>query len=962
MSKSEAQTRQEIIDKRLKVSGWDVTNPSQVIQELDIWVGFAEKVSAPPSTYRGHLFADYALLSKEGSPIAVVEAKKTSVDAEAGKEQARNYAEKIQQTKGGAMPFVFYTNGYDIFFWDTESYPPRKVFGFPTIVDLDRMQFLRSNSKTLSSELINTDIAGRPYQIQAIRSVLERVEKKHRKFLLVMATGTGKTRTCMGLLDVLMRSNWVQKVLFLVDRIALREQALETFKDYLPNAPIWPKTGEVKFASDRRIYCATYPTILNLIQQEDCPLNPHYFDMIVADESHRSIYNVYKNIFDYFDTIQLGLTATPKDAIDHNTFKLFDCEDGLPTLAYSYEEAINNIPPYLSDFEVLKLRTKFQQEGINSKTIAEAEKKRLMQEGENPDEYDFEGTELEKKVTNKGTNDVIVREFMEECIKDPNGVLPGKTIFFAISKKHAYRLCEVFNALYPEYKGQLAEVIISGPKGVHGKGGILDRFKTKDMPRIAISVDMLDTGIDVLEIVNLVFAKPVFSYTKFWQMIGRGTRILDPDNLKLWCPEKDKFLIIDCWENFEYFKMTPKGKEPKGTRPLPVMLFDARLDKLHVSQHGQGAATKWAAALNGKQNFVKKTKDCRLVVQRKKDDAVKEKTINAIRDNISTLPKNSVVILDNQERLEKVSDDNFWINITDDKFDYLRMYISPLMRVMSDADFKAMRFELDVIEAQTARMAGDDEKHETLKEIIIEKVSELPLTVNVVAQEREWIEKAQSNHFWITCSDDDLDAMIIRLAPLMKYRQTQKTPEKKLNIQDILTVKETVEFGPQHERMTVDRYRRKVEEFIRELVKTNPVLQKIAQGDEVSDEELEKLADILKEHYPHITEYILREIYDNKSAKFIQFIKHILGIEEMATFTETVSLGFDEFLREHNNFGKKQIQFILTLKTFILQRGAAEKKDLINPPFTQLHPQGVRGVFPPEEIEDILDFIQQIGV
>ena len=903
MTRSEAQTRKEIIDRRLKLSGWNVSNPLHVTQELDIWVGLPQGIAEPQTPYQGHLFADYALLSKEGKPMAVVEAKKTSVDAEIGKEQARNYAEKIQKTNGGSMPFVFYTNGYDIFFWDTDNYPPRKVFGFPSISDLERMRFLHDNHKILSSELINTDIAGRPYQIQAMRSVLERVEKKHRKFLLVMATGTGKTRTCMGLLDVLMRTNWVQKVLFLVDRIALREQALEAFKDHLPNAPVWPKTGEIKFASDRRIYCTTYPTMLNLIQQEDCPLNPHYFDMIIADESHRSIYNVYKNIFDYFDAIQLGLTATPKDVIEHNTFQLFDCEDGLPTFAYSYEEALTSIPPYLSDFEVLKLRTKFQQEGINSETIAEAEKKKLLQEGEDPDEFSFEGTELEKKVTNKGTNAVIVREFMEECIKDPNGVLPGKTIFFAISKKHAYRLCEVFNSLYPEYKGQLAEVIISDVKGVHGKGGIFDRFKTKDMPRIAISVDMLDTGIDVREIVNLVFAKPVFSYTKFWQMIGRGTRVLDPDNIKPWCPDKDKFLIIDCWKNFEYFKMTPKGKEPKGTRPLPVRLFESRIDKLFVSQNN-------------------------------KNEAITLKTIKKIRENIESLPKNSVVILDNQQAIEQVSDDNFWINVTDERFEYLRMHISPLMRALSDADFKAMRFELDGIEAQTAKLVGDEDRYDTLKETIIEKVSELPLTVNVVEREKEWIEKVQSNHFWITATDDDLDEMIERLAPLMKFRQKQKAPEKKLNIQDLLTVKETIEFGPQHERMSVDKYRRKIEDFIRELVKSNPVVQKIARGDEVTDEELEELADILKEQYPHVTEYILREIYDNKSAKFIQFIKHILGIEEIATFNETVSTLFDEFLKEHNNFGEKQIQFIMTVKTFILQRGSVAKKDLINVPFT----------------------------
>ncbi|MBN1971768.1 MAG: DEAD/DEAH box helicase family protein [Candidatus Delongbacteria bacterium] len=928
---SEAQTRKEIIDKRLKMAGWDARNSLQVTQEFDIYTKSPFKSNEQESKYQGHLFADYALLSREHKPLAIVEAKKTSVDAEIGKEQARNYAENIYKNNNGKMPFIFYTNGYDIFFWDSERYPPRKVIGFPTIADFERIQFLRENNKFLSSERIKTNIAGRPYQIQAIRAVLEKIENKHRKFLLVMATGTGKTRTCIGLLDVLMRSNWVQKVLFLVDRIALKEQALEAFKEFLPNAPLWPKTGEVEFIPNRRIYCTTYPSMLNLIQQENCPVSPFYFDMIIADESHRSIYNVYQSIFEYFDAIQLGLTATPTDAIDHNTFHLFDCEVGLPAFAYSYEEAIDNIPPYLSDFEVLKIRTKYQQEGINSSTIAEAEKNRLIKEGENPDELNFEGTDLEKRVTNKGTNAVIVREFMEECIKDPNGVLPGKTIFFSISKKHAHRLCTVFDALYPEYKGQLAEVIISEAKGVHGKGGILNRFKTKDMPRIAISVDMLDTGIDIREIVNLVFAKPVFSYTKFWQMIGRGTRVLDPTNIKPWCPQKDKFLIMDCWENFEYFKMTPRGKEPNPTVPLPVRLFNTRIDKLGISL-------------------------------KKNNLSILEKTIKAIRKDITELPKYSVVILDNQQYLEKVMDENFWIQITNDKLDYLRLHISPLMRVFSNTDFKAMHFKLDILETQIAILLDDRDKFEVLKDTIIEKVSELPLSVNIVAKEKEWIETTQSNHFWIGISDDDLDKTADHLAHLMKFRQPRVTLEKKLNIQDLLTVKEVVEFGPQHERMTVDKYRKKVEEFIYELQKTNPVLQKIVRGENVSDEEIKKLADILKEQYPHVTEYILREIYDNQSAKFVQFIKHILGIEEVATFAETVSIAFDDFLRNHNNYGEKQIQFLLTLKTFVLQRGIVKKRDLIEAPFTQLHPEGIRGVFKPQEINEILELTQKIAV
>jgi len=882
MTQSEAQTRQRIIDKRLLLAGWDVKKPSHVTEELDIWVGLPDGVAEPQTPYQGHLFADYALLGQDGKPLAVVEAKKTSVEAEKGKEQARIYAEKIQTTTSGPMPFVFYTNGYDIFFWDTERYPPRKVYGFPSRADLERMQFLRDNSKVLSSELINPAIAGRPYQIQAIRSILEDCERKRRKSLLVMATGTGKTRTCMGLIDVLMRTNWAQRVLFLVDRIALQEQALDAFKEHLPNAPVWPKQGEVKFATDRRVYVVTYPTMLNIIEQENCPLSSHFFDLVIADESHRSIYNVYKNIFDYFDSMQLGLTATPKDHVDHNTFKLFNCEDGLPTFAYSYEEAISNVPPYLNDFEVLKIRTKFQQEGINSKTIADADKKRLLAEGSDPDAYNFEGTELEKKISNKGTNAVIVREFMEECIKDPNGVLPGKTIIFALSKKHAYRLCEVFDALYPEYKGRLAEVIISDIKGVHGKGGILDRFKNTDMPRVAISVDMLDTGIDILEVVNLVFAKPVFSYTKFWQMIGRGTRVLDSEKIKPWCTHKAKFLIMDCWENFEYFKMKPKGKSESPTTPLPVRLFESRLNKLWIALEAN-------------------------------EDAIVETTKKKIQEDIGSLPKNSVIVLDRKEYLDQAQSDAFWKKFYFGEIDYLRINVAPAMCAKSDADFKAMRFELDIVDLATAHLGGYDERFETLKEGVIETVSELPLTVNVVAKEKDFIERVQSKNFWLTFTDDDLDEMVKRLSPLMKYREQTKIKETKADLIDLLTVKEYIEFGPQHERLTVDKYRQKVEDAVRELVKSNGVLQKLLAGDDLSDDEIKQLADILEKQYPNVTEYILREIYDNRSAKFIQFIKHILGLEPLGTYTETVSIAFDDFIRKHNNYSQQQIQLLARL-------------------------------------------------
>ncbi|WP_321343144.1 DEAD/DEAH box helicase family protein [uncultured Draconibacterium sp.] len=460
MSRTEAQTRKEIIDNRLKQAGWIVGDRSQVIEEFDIIVE-KELVAEAATPYSGHQFSDYVLLGKDGKPLAVVEAKKASVDANIGKEQAKQYCYHIQSNVGGDLPFCFYTNGHEIYFWDLENYPPRKVHGFPTREDLERYTYVRKARKPLSGELINTKIAGRDYQVRAIRAVMEDLERKRRKFLLVMATGTGKTRTCIAMVEALMRAGWAEKVLFLVDRIALRDQALDAFKEHLPNEPRWPKQGEKEIAKNRRIYVSTYPTMLNVIRNNETNFSPHFFDMIVIDESHRSIYNTYQEVLDYFNTVTLGLTATPTDVIDHNTFNLFNCDDGVPTFAYSYEEAVNNIPPYLCNFQVMKIQTKFQDEGINKRTISLEDQKRLILEGKEIEEINYEGTELEKTVTNKGTNALIVKEFMEECIKDPDGVLPGKTIFFCASKAHARRMEQIFDSLYPEFNGELAKVLVS---------------------------------------------------------------------------------------------------------------------------------------------------------------------------------------------------------------------------------------------------------------------------------------------------------------------------------------------------------------------------------------------------------------------------------------------------------------------------------------------------------------------
>jgi type I restriction enzyme, R subunit len=739
----------------------------------------------------------------------------------------------------------------------------------------------------------------------------------------------------VALVDVLLRARWVKRVLFLVDRLALQEQALQAFKEHLPSAPRWPEPGDAGFERNRRIYVTTYPTMLNLIQAGTGPatwISPFFFDLIIADESHRSIYNTYQQVVKYFHGLTLGLTATPRDHVDHDTFAFFDCPTGDPTFAYSYEEAVRHDPPYLCDYEVLNVRTKFQVEGIRGPALDEPEREQLTLEGLDPDAIDFEGTDLELKVTNSGTNALIVREFMEEAIKDPTGTLPGKSIVFAVSVKHARRLQDLFDQLYPEHRGRLARVIVSDDSRAHGKGGLLDQFKHQDLPRVAISVDMLDTGVDIREVVNLVFAKPVYSYVKFWQMIGRGTRVLEesPALRKPWCPEKDRFLIIDCWGNFEYFRMQPRGREPGTHVPLPVRLFRARVDQLEAAiRAGTGAE---ALAI-----------------------------IADLRSDLDSLPANNVVVLESQRELARVRADAFWQRQDGDQLAYLRRTIAPVFRAGTGADPKALRFRIDVTELGTALLTDNRDAVEALRDAIVEQVEELPLGVNLVARERELIEAVLSAEWWTGLDHARLRDLALRLAPLMRFRQERRDPILSLNLADVAAVRERIVAGPDGRDLPIAAYRQRVEDTMRALLAENPVLQRIQTGAPVSEADLRELADLLRRQDPGIDEERLRRAYDVRAASFLQLIRHILGLEQLERWPTLVTREFDRFIAEHTTYSALQIRFLQTLRTFLVQRGRVERRDLVEPPFTQIHPDGVRGVFSGSDIEEILGLTTRLA-
>lgn len=934
---SEADTRQHLIDEQLRRAGWTLSDPSQVVEELDIHlaggtVGAVRETSR--SVYRGHQFVDYALKLR-GRMAAVVEAKKTSRDARVGQEQALQYAENIQRIEGGAVPWVFYANGHETYFWDSARYPPTRVYGFASRDDFEWWNERRQSERALSDELIDTAIAGRDYQLAGIRRLLEGIEARRRKFLMVMATGTGKTRTAVALCDVLIRAHWAKRVLFLVDRLPLQDQALEAFKRFLPSLPRWPAEPGEPFNRNRRIYVTTYPAMLNLIEAGTTPeswISPFFFDLVIADESHRSIYNVYRSVVQYFHGLTLGLTATPTDRVSHDTFALFDCPTHDPTFAYGFDEAIAHDPPYLCDLEVLKVRSKFQVDGIRGPTLDSDQQEQLAIEGMDPESIDFEGTDLEQKVTNSGSNALIVREFMEECLKDPTGTLPGKSIIFACSKAHARRLQELFDAMYPEHRGRLARVIVSDDARVYGRGGLLDQFKHSDMPRVAISVDLLDTGVDVPEVVNLVFAKPVYSFVKFWQMIGRGTRVLDPDPVarKPWCTGKDRFLIIDCWANFDYFEMHPKGREPGEQVPLPVRLFHARLDAL-------GAARR--AGIDDAANAV----------------------VAELRADLAALPANNVIVLEHARALSSVRDDPFWVSLNADAIAHLRRTIAPILRARSGLDTTALRFEIDVVDYGTARRLENADAMTAVRDSVIEQVSELPLGVNLVAAERDLITAVLDGTFWQGVGDEALRDLVRRLAPLMRFRQQRAGALMALNLADVTAVRERIVATADGREVPIAAYRQRVEDAVRALLSENPVLQRLQAGEPVADADLHELEELLRRQDPIIDESRMRRAYDVRAASLVDLMRHILGVRTLESWTTAVTRQFDEFIAGHPQWSSLQIRFLQTLRTFVLQRGGIQRRDLVDPPFSQLHPLGVRGVFEAEQIDEILALARRLA-
>lgn len=580
---SEFKTRKIYIDVDMKQMGWKFGGvDADVREEYEV-----DGMAGVPGQ-KG--FCDYVLFGKDGRPLAVVEAKRTSKDPNIGRKQAVLYADCLER-QFGRRPMLFTTNGFETYFWDDRTSPQRAVSGIFSKDDLQRLMNRRSERMDLMRIPIDDRITDRYYQKEAIRAVCGQIEQGFRKHLLVMATGTGKTRTASSLTDVLSRGRYVTNVLFLADRTALVKQARDDFKNYLPEMSLCNLCTN-KDDRNARIVFSTYPTILNAIDDTKTKdgvrlFTPAHFDLIIIDESHRSIFKKYRAIFEYFDAIMVGLTATPKTEVDRNTYDFFEMEHGIPTYAYDYETAISQdhvLVPYYN-YEV---RTKFLEEGIAYEDLSDEDKERyeddFIEDGLMP-EF-IPSAAMNKFIFNELTVDVVLQDLMERGIHVEGGDRLGKTILFAQNKRHAEFVLERFNKLYPQYKGTFAQRVLCDDSYAQT---VIDDFKREDKPPfIAVSVDMMDTGVDVPQCVNLVFFKKVRSKTKFWQMIGRGIRLCKgltcEDLIDGEYTDKRRFLIFDYCGNFEYFREHKEGFSSRETKTLSENIFGKQVRLIALLQ------------------------------------------------------------------------------------------------------------------------------------------------------------------------------------------------------------------------------------------------------------------------------------------------------------------------------------------------------------------------------------------
>ncbi len=925
----EADTRRFFIDVLLREAGWAAG------KNLSIEVPLK---GMPNSKEEG--FADYVLWGADGKPLAVVEAKRSLKDADIGRQQAKLYADCLEAEKG-QRPLIFYSNGNHTWLWDDRRAPPREVQGFYTREELELAVQRRQLQGDVSRLPVNPEIAGRSYQQRAIRAMTEAFSQGRRAGLLTMATGTGKTRTAIALVELLMRANWVKRVLFLADRVALVNQAVSAFKAHLPDAN--PVNLVTEKNGQGRVYLSTYPTMMGLIDEMDGEQRRYgigHFDLVIIDEAHRSVYQKYGAIFRYFDSYLVGLTATPRDEVDRDTYHLFGLETGVPTDAYSLDEAV--AANYLVPPKAQSVPIRFVREGIRYDELTEEEKEHWesldwgdrAEDGDAPTEV--LAAEVNKQLFNEHTVDLMLQHLMEHGLKVDGGDKLGKTIIFAVNQKHAEFIARRFDQNYPHYKGEFARVITHAVKYAQS---LIDDFGSKQnkLPQIAISVDMLDTGIDVPQVLNLVFFKAVRSKVKFLQMIGRGTRLC-PD---LFAPgvDKSEFYIFDFCGNFEYFNEQPKGVPGSVAEPVGKRLFKARLDLLSL--------------LSGKDTRVPDDV-AETIGGYDKLEGLRLGVTDELHGEVAAMNLDNFIVRTEREHVVRYADRTVWNELDDAALGDLRAHVAGLPSEREAEHITARLFDLLCTNLQLAVLRASNE-FVAYRDRIRELASQLELleSVPAVRAELALIQDVQGEDFWQDVTLPMIERVRRKLRGLIQLIERKPSNPVYTLLTDQIGEATEVVLKDFSTGINLAQYRKKVEAYIR-ANENHVAIAKLKHNRPLTPVDLEELERFVYQSEPVESRERFVECYgDDKPLPL--FIRSLVGLDRNAALE-----AFARFL-DGSRYNSQQIRFVEMIIERLTRHGIIEPGQLYEPPFTSVHYEGLDGAFGDADADAIVAVIEEIN-
>lgn len=876
---SESETRKKFIDVELKLSGWDFDK--DVMQEVKVY-------GMPNKTQIGYV--DYVLYGENGKALAVIEAKKASVDANKGQHQAKLYADCLEK-KFNQRPIIFTTNGFEINIWDDASgYPSRKISGFLKKDELQLRIDRRSSRNAFDFSTIKDEITNRYYQKEAVIAVCEAFDKKQRKCLIVAGTGTGKTRISVSLVDILTRHNFAKNVLFLADRKELVKQAKNSFSKLLPNMPLCNLLDKSEDPESARMIFSTYPTMVNAIDSTKSKdgkrlFTPGHFDLIIIDESHRSIYRKYQTIFEYFDANLLGLTATPKDEIDKNTYTIFELENNVPTYAYDFKQAVED--NYLVSYKTIEVKTDVIQNGIKYDELSEEDREQYELTFDNDEDIDKEisASAVNKWLFNANTIDLVLNNLMEKGLKIEGGNMLGKTIIFAKNHKHAVAIVERFNKIFPQYGGKFAQVVDYDVKYVES---IIDDFKQKDkMPQIAVSVDMLDTGIDVPEILNLVFFKSIKSKTKFWQMIGRGTRLCE-DLLGIGM-DKEYFLIFDYCNNFEFFRENPNGYEANMTISLDEKIFNIKIDIIRQLQDLKYSNQKYLSFRND--------------------------LIDELHEKINQFPDESYRVKLNKKYVEIYRNKSSFDVLSANDVNNLKEKISPLITTFGE-DELAKRFDFVIYTIELARLTESNAKM-AIKSVI-NTANNLAIlgTIPQVLAQKHIIDMVRNEEFWKDISIDTLEEIRISMRDLIQYLEKQDKKIYYTEFEDMIISEETND--AMYDVNDLKDYKAKVEHYLKQHL-DDIVIYKIRNNKKITKQDLQTLEKIMWSELGSEDDY--KKEYGNMPLG--KLVRKIVGLDRQAA-----NEAFSEFLNTER-LNSTQINFVKLIIDYIVENGFVEDGNIL---------------------------------